>query len=262
MDFLVCAFGEPEERQFLPEIEKLGFGIELQSYGLKGALSLEAWERRIQLHQQVVNLFHGRLAVHGPFLGISYNYKDHLLMSAVRERMEMTFEAVEMIRPDTLVMHTGLGAEVTTFKFEEEWLTEVSAFWKNEIKRYAAIGVRVALENILEQTPEMMIELADRIGHPNLGLCLDVGHLNIIGKISHAEWISRLGKRLIHVHLHDNHGIKDQHLPIGKGSINFDPIFQALWEIVPEVTVSLEIDAKGDEVIESARYIKQRYARA
>ena len=32
------------------------------------------------------------------------------------------------------------------------------------------------------------------------------------------------------IHLHDNHGESDEHLPIGNGSIDFEPIFRTIEE--------------------------------
>lgn len=80
-------------------------------------------------------------------------------------------------------------------------------------ERYAARGVRVAAENLnprvgyLFQTPEEMVELA-RI-HPNLGLCLDVGHLYVssfaygFDFLEAVRSIAATGKVLT-CHLHSN----------------------------------------------------------
>lgn len=80
-------------------------------------------------------------------------------------------------------------------------------------ERYAARGVRVAAENLnprvgyLFQTPAEMVELA-RL-HPNLGLCLDVGHLYVssfaygFDFLGAVRSIAATGKVLT-CHLHSN----------------------------------------------------------
>jgi sugar phosphate isomerase/epimerase len=68
-----------------------------------------------------------------------------------------------------------------------------------------------------------------------------------------------MGPRLKHVHLHDNHGQSDQHLPVGKGSIDFDPFFEALNKYVPEATVSIEVIAEPQAVVENVIYITKKY---
>jgi hypothetical protein len=65
--------GEHDEFEYIPEVTALGAGIELQSYGLKGCQSPEAWEKRLRDHVTFRKNYPGPLAVHGPFIGIEYN---------------------------------------------------------------------------------------------------------------------------------------------------------------------------------------------
>jgi len=82
----------------------------------------------------------------------------------------------------------------------------------------------VALENLalseedLIQGPEGLKELLDRF--PQYGFCLDVGHALVeLGPRGPFLYLEALGDRLLHLHLHDNHGRRDDHLPVGAGSV-------------------------------------------
>ena len=55
------------------------------------------------------------------------------------------------------------------------------------------------------------------------GFALDVGHANLNGCLP-----GFLGKTLAHVHLHDNDGKTDSHDPVGKGTIDFQPVKRAV----------------------------------
>jgi sugar phosphate isomerase/epimerase len=44
------------------------------------------------------------------------------------------------------------------------------------------------------------------------------------------DWVGVLGPRLLEIHLHDNHGDADEHLPLGQGSIDFPGLFSFLEE--------------------------------
>lgn len=57
-----------------------------------------------------------------------------------------------------------------------------------------------------------------------MGLVLDVGHAQTCGNL--AEFL-RLPE-LAHVHLHDNSGENDEHLPLGKGCIDFRPVLETI----------------------------------
>ena len=79
MDVLVCALGEPGEERFVPQVAEYVDGFELQNYVRKGVQSEEDWREVVAQHERLIERLPGRLAVHGPFLGIEYGYADHLL---------------------------------------------------------------------------------------------------------------------------------------------------------------------------------------
>ncbi len=261
MKFMVCAYGEPDEIAYIPRVQELDAGIELQSYALKGASSLALWNERFQKHLAFRRHFDGPLAVHGPFLGILYHYIDHLLQEAVRTRMNMTFDMVRALHAQRLVLHSSFNLEVGKFRFTKTWLAETVAFWKEEIQRYADINTQVVLENVLEPDASIGIAIHDEVDHPNLKLCLDLGHVNVWATAPHVDWIQKMGSRLAHVHLHDNNGEEDQHGCVGSGTIDFAAIGQALRTYSPDTTVSLEIVADKETVLHDLRTITSMFTR-
>jgi len=134
-------------------------------------------------------------------------------------------------------------------------------------------GVMLALENVhglesLIQTPSEAFKLASKF--PELKLTVDVGHLYLearrrgLGEGLAERWvaeeISRLPKGVVvHLHLHDNYGFKDDHLPPGEGKIDFRPIVDALRAIDFEGQVILEVwsperpQESGAKALEEAR---------
>lgn len=254
MDFMVCVYGDNGEERILPQINELGAGVELQSYGFKGAVSQQAWENRLALHSSLRPKIAGRAAVHGPFIGITYDHRDCLLKEATRKRMDMTFDVVKHLKPDTLVLHSGISP-LRGKSEEKDWLTAVSAFWKQEIKQYKSIGVRVVLENTYERSPELLVRLAEQVNDSSLGLCLDVGHANYASDFKPCDWVQPMAKWLKHVHLHDNHGQEDEHLPVGKGNIDYEKLFAAFMRYTPDVTISLEVEAAPEIVIANFRSV-------
>ncbi len=56
---------------------------------------------------------------------------------------------------------------------------------------------------------------------------IDVGHAMIQG-FDLIEMANVLGERLVHLHLHDNCGAKDEHLPLGRGVIKIRALLEAL----------------------------------
>ena len=110
------------------------------------------------------------------------------------------------------------------------------------------LGVIVALENLapvfaepdkLSFTPLILRTMAKRISSPAVGLCLDIGHANVVANIRGTdplELIEPALDRVVLFHLHDNLGARrddpgspeldplrlDLHLPPGRGTVPWD----------------------------------------
>ena len=119
-----------------------------------------------------------------------------------------------------MVVHPGYLSPLGTQMPDLAWQQNISGLQR--LCDFADdLGVRIAVENmprmklILGKVPDEMagmIELADR---ENLGMTLDVGHAHTNGVLS--EFLKM--KEIVHVHIHDNKGRSDEHLPIGDGTI-------------------------------------------
>jgi len=70
--------------------------------------------------------------------------------------------------------------------------------------------------------------------------CFDAGHFNVFSHEPLRVWLKELGKYLGHLHLHDNFGQRDEHLPVGQGTFPFDDLFQFLRKMKVSPTVTLE----------------------
>ena len=104
----------------------------------------------------------------------------------------------------------------------------------------------------MEPGPEMLVEIARGVDDPRLGLCLDVGHANtVVSKTPPADWLAPMLPDLRHVHLHDNHGALDEHLPLGAGTIDFAPIL-AVLAAHPDITITLE----NQDILPSLQYLQ------
>ena len=101
-------------------------------------------------------------------------------------------------------------------------------------------GVKLAIENV-NPMPEgsELFYLADSIDEceflltkldsPYVNLCLDVGHANI--NEGPLAYIKKFGKKIINIHFHDNNGKTDEHLDVGKGTIPWKNVVDALRAI-------------------------------
>ncbi|MCL2103067.1 MAG: sugar phosphate isomerase/epimerase, partial [Syntrophorhabdaceae bacterium] len=88
--------------------------------------------------------------------------------------------------------------------------------------------IRFAIENmpIDSGRSDIIYDIVVRFPEDRVGVCIDVGHANIIETTQSA--IRTAGKRLVHIHASDNHGEKDEHLIPGYGNIHWKTTIEEL----------------------------------
>jgi sugar phosphate isomerase/epimerase len=94
----------------------------------------------------------------------------------------------------------------------------------------AGLDMRVAVENmvnmpaILGRRPEEIMGIIETVDRENVGFIFDVGHANTNGNV---EEFLKYSKRMVHAHVHDNHGERDEHLPVGNGTVPWKKVAEA-----------------------------------
>jgi len=100
------------------------------------------------------------------------------------------------------------------------------------------------VENLLSEptTPEHLVEILENGHLDQIGVCLDLGHAHMTVGVPTA--IATLGGRIVQVHAHDNHGMKDEHLWPGDGSIDWPAAAASLNALAAPPAIVLELSSK------------------
>jgi sugar phosphate isomerase/epimerase len=133
--------------------------------------------------------------------------------------------------------------------------------WNGE--SFAQLAERAApygLQIMVEHPPSARFSLDD-IGtilaaDARLGFHLDVGHAHV-GRLDLQDILERLGTRLVHVHMSDNRGHADEHLPLGAGTIDWTTVVRQLKQSGYDDTITLEVfSSDRDYLLSSAQKVR------
>jgi sugar phosphate isomerase/epimerase len=111
--------------------------------------------------------------------------------------------------------------------------------------RADAAGVRLMVENLGRSFARVgdLRPLLDSA--PSVGFHLDVGHAHLLRARDEpnrtAELLGAFSDRLAHVHVSDNLGVDDLHLPLGAGTIQWPAIVAELRRTGWDGTVTVEV---------------------
>jgi len=123
----------------------------------------------------------------------------------------------------TVVLHTGFHSENW---YPERWYSFLSSL--DELVNSTPDNIRFAVENtpVDSGRSDIIHDIVARFPENRVGICIDVGHANIVETVQSA--IRTAGNRLIHIHASDNHGDKDDHLVPGAGNIQWKTVMEEL----------------------------------
>ena len=157
------------------------------------------------------------------------------------------------------VIYAAMGRKIDTMPGEIYWERASSAL--REVARVARdLGVVVGIEPInryetfLINTCDQALRLREMIGEPNLGIHLDTYHMNI-EEDNFYEPTRKALPYLCHYHLSESH----RGTP-GRGTVNWEEVFQALAEGNYQGVVGMESFAEVSESMRAATCIWRKLA--
>lgn len=171
--------------------------------------------------------------------GVNVIHPEKSRRIAAMDEIKRALEAAERIPLRNLVVHLG--------ERDDAWSQDTIEHAQTALEHLGAyarpLGVRLLVENLLSEatTPAHLAAILE-LGHlDNVGVCLDLGHAHLT--VGTAEAIATLGKRIASVHVHDNHGEKDEHLWPGEGTIDWPATVEALKAVKSDPATVLEISS-------------------
>ncbi len=156
-----------------------------------------------------------------------------------------------------VVLHPSIISGMGAFVLETSKLNALESLGIIH-DRSAELGIPLCLENMFPRynsffDPEDFKVVFSLF--PNLKMTLDTGHANI-GDADGTKLIRFLDlfkERIHHIHLSDNLGKRDDHFPVGRGSIDFGAFAKALKKIGYNGTATLEIFSENPDNLTESR---------
>ena len=106
-------------------------------------------------------------------------------------------------------------------------------------------GVTVAIENTPNEfcSAESLVQFVKQTRLNDLRFCFDIGHAHIGEGVAQA--FEPMRDRVVTVHVHDNHGEKDEHLLPYEGTIDWDSALGALASASEAPALVLELKERS-----------------
>jgi sugar phosphate isomerase/epimerase len=197
------------------------------------------------------------LVCHMPTFVYAAHFTDSIRQASIGEIIASLEAAVEL-GAEKVVLHPGYIDGLAVWVLEDAVALAMDSLARFS-DRAAALGLTLCVENLFPRLgpyadPDDFEIILDTF--PALKFVLDTGHAHIGDATGHRvmDFANRFGDRLAHVHVSDNWGQADEHLPVGQGSVPFEAVTRTLASIGYDDTITLEIFGVGAEEIKASRY--------
>lgn len=183
--------------------------------------------------------------LHGAFLDVTVHSDDARIRQVSELRVQQSMDAARVLGVRGVVFHTGTIPNFKSDLYYDTWLARNTAFWTAICDEYAPL--QVFMENMFDMTPELMRLLAQRMAEvEGFGLCLDYAHARIFGD-DPDPWVGQLAPYVRHLHINDNDGARDLHLPVGGGDTDWQCYDRLVREAPMEPSVLIEVRSVDDQ---------------
>lgn len=195
------------------------------------------------------------ITLHAPFMDISPGSPDRKIRDVARLRLGQVVRLLPLFRPATVVCHTGYDHRRYWY-IRELWLQNSLAVWEEFAGEITSHGARMMLENVYEESPHDLLPLLAYLRPLGVGFCLDSGHHAVFSNTPLADWVASIGPYIGQLHLHDNHGERDEHLALGQGSIDFRNLLTLVRKASPRQPVITLEPHREEDLLPSLRYLE------
>lgn len=208
-----------------------------------------SWEHREEV-KDALSTTKIQVQVHAPLNDINIASLNPDIRKTSVDEVKKSLKMASMIDAGLVTVHPGIYSPLSRYM---EDIIELSKESLIELKRSAEeYGVNLAVENLPEMwltlcsEPEDIEYLTNEVG---LDFCLDIGHAYIADSLEEF-----LNFSPVNVHIHDNEGDKDLHLPLGEGEINLKRVLRSLKNFKGNYVIE---GRNMEDLLESRDYLKR-----
>lgn len=224
-----------DQTKILEYIKKSGFSYADYNFGIdyknRNGVYLPDWISYInEVNECCAQLGIKLIQAHSPMgIPLADNNEDFI------NDTKRCIEACGKLGIKNIVIHSGYLDYIS----KKETLKKNKIFYEELLKTAEKYEVTILTENFNKMISKDvywidnatdLLELIEYVNHPLFHAVWDAGHANM-QEITQEEEITLLGSHIKALHIHDNNGVKDQHICPFFGTLNMDSVISGLKKI-------------------------------
>lgn len=206
---------------------------------------------------ELLESYNLKYSIHAPFMDVNIaSLQDQSRLNSIKQ-IKSSIDLANEIDAEAVVIHPG----VTSYLPNKFFKKEVNEFAMKSMVKLGRYGEDLGVLTTFENMPAFesmlfndMKKLNEFLTSHELYMTLDIGHANHAGYPAEAMYFDSIK----HIHIHDNFGDDDSHLPLGEGSIDLKCIVNTLEKNNYDGIYILEVN-DYDSIEKSYKYMKENF---
>lgn len=228
--------------QFDPKVfSGASVGVEIQDFSAPTLLDTD-WQERLNQYKRALANTTTQVALHGACVDLNPASADSRIRKVTRERYIHSLEIAHRLEAAYIVFHSQVNPYVRGERLRLRRIQRQKPLWEELADRAHWRDVQIVIENVHESHYGDLVRLVETVGLPTMKICLDIGHLKVHSSLPIGDWIRACAPHLAFVHLNDNDGRRDQHLPPTEETLL--SLFESLDQNGLEPAIALEYEPK------------------
>ncbi len=171
--------------------------------------------------------------IHPPVWDVNLASENLVLQKAAIDVHLKAFALANEINSEYVVIHPGFIYSKSCII--EQAISRSRKAIEKLIDVANTLNLTLAIENVGYNgtslfSMEEYIAFVETFNSENVGYLIDTGHAKI-NNWNIPMLLDRVSNKLLGLHIHDNHGEQDEHLPVGDGYIKWEEIWEKLTSI-------------------------------
>ena len=244
---VVCEEGNGDWEQLTytertaPLAVKNGLGLELAEFCITD--NMENSFEKVLPHVEKCAAAVELKTLHAPYNELFPMAIDPKIVAVAYDRYDKSWQYCLRFGASKMIVHANY---VEDLYYPSWFVNRHVAFWQRFLREHPE-KIVICVENVMERTPKMLLEIVQKVNDPRLRLCLDVGHANL-SDVNPIEWLRAWAPYISHYHIHNNDGplpgqrrnMGDKHAALDKGNIDMLALLRTAEELTPDATAAVE----------------------
>ncbi len=237
-------YSEKEKWQEFAKERTLRFEIlEFSSYYLNSVMDEEQykWYRETGLVD----------SIHGVFMDACPLSPDNEIREISRKRCRKSCRQAQKVGAKNVVFHST-ALPFVRGGHDMLWGRDAAEYYCMLAEEH---DLNLFIENFNDVNPEPFLRMMENVTGDRVKVCLDIGHANY-SRVPIAEWFSALGDSIGYMHISDNLGSWDDHMVLGKGTVDFSAADEFYRKKGGKIPLTIEVHTLG-ELEESIAFLER-----